>query len=76
LAIRNAGPGGKDGDDRRSAPFSGRGSPISSPSRASIEGAKDRAVGRYVQTDYKKCVGCHVCADVCLTGYIQMGLGE
>ncbi len=37
---------------------------------------KDRAVGRYVQTDYGKCVGCHICADVCPTGYIQMGLGE
>ena len=32
--------------------------------------------GRYVDTDYMKCVGCHICADVCPTGYIQMGLGE
>jgi NADPH-dependent glutamate synthase beta subunit-like oxidoreductase/Pyruvate/2-oxoacid:ferredoxin oxidoreductase delta subunit len=32
--------------------------------------------GRYVITDYSKCVGCHICADVCPTGYIQMGLGE
>ncbi len=37
---------------------------------------KERAVGRYVATDYKKCVGCHICQDVCPTGYIQMGLGE
>ena len=37
---------------------------------------KERAVGRYVDTDYGKCVGCHICADVCPTGYIQMGLGE
>ena len=37
---------------------------------------KERAVGRYVQTDYGKCVGCHICKDVCPTGYIQMGLGE
>ncbi len=37
---------------------------------------KDRAVGRYVQTDYTKCIGCHICADVCPTGYIKMGLGE
>ena len=37
---------------------------------------KERAVGRYVGTDYTKCVGCHICADVCPTGYIQMGLGE
>jgi NADPH-dependent glutamate synthase beta subunit-like oxidoreductase len=37
---------------------------------------RERAVGRYVDTDYTKCVGCHICADVCPTGYIQMGLGE
>ncbi len=38
---------------------------------------KDQAaMGRYVATDYTKCIGCHVCADVCPTGYIQMGLGE
>ncbi len=35
----------------------------------------DRTVGRYVDTDYGKCIGCHICADVCPTGYIQMGLG-
>ena len=32
--------------------------------------------GRYVDTDYAKCIGCHICADVCPTGYIEMGLGE
>jgi thioredoxin reductase/Pyruvate/2-oxoacid:ferredoxin oxidoreductase delta subunit len=32
--------------------------------------------GRYVETEYSKCIGCHICADVCPTGYIQMGLGE
>ena len=32
--------------------------------------------GRYVDTDYSKCIGCHICSDVCPTGYIQMGLGE
>jgi NADPH-dependent glutamate synthase beta subunit-like oxidoreductase len=37
---------------------------------------KERAVGRYVETDYGKCIGCHICADVCPSGYIQMGLGE
>jgi NADPH-dependent glutamate synthase beta subunit-like oxidoreductase len=36
----------------------------------------ERAVGRYVHTEYTRCVGCHICADVCPTGYIQMGLGE
>ncbi len=34
------------------------------------------SVGRYVDTDYNKCIGCHICKDVCPTGYIQMGLGE
>ncbi len=33
-------------------------------------------LGRYVATDYDKCIGCHICRDVCPTGYIQMGLGE
>ncbi len=36
----------------------------------------EATLGRYVQTDYDKCIGCHICADVCPTGYIQMGLGE
>jgi len=31
--------------------------------------------GRYVETDYDKCIGCHICADVCPTGYIDMGMG-
>lgn len=37
---------------------------------------KERSVGRYVFTEYSKCIGCHICRDVCPTGYIQMGLGE
>ena len=36
----------------------------------------EKTVGRYVATDYDKCIGCHICRDVCPTGYIQMGLGE
>jgi len=32
--------------------------------------------GRYVDTDYSKCIGCHICAEVCPTGYIIMGMGE
>jgi NADPH-dependent glutamate synthase beta subunit-like oxidoreductase len=39
-------------------------------------GKDERAIGRYVATDYTKCIGCHICKDVCPTGYIQMGLGE
>jgi len=37
---------------------------------------KEATIGRYVYTDYDRCIGCHICADVCPTGYIQMGLGE
>jgi NADPH-dependent glutamate synthase beta subunit-like oxidoreductase len=37
---------------------------------------KESTTGRYVATDYDKCIGCHICADVCPTGYIKMGLGE
>lgn len=36
----------------------------------------DSTTGRYVDTDYSKCIGCHICADVCPTGYIKMGMGE
>lgn len=32
--------------------------------------------GRYVDTDYDRCIGCHICADVCPTGYIDMGMGK
>ena len=35
----------------------------------------ERTTGRYVDTDYSKCIGCHICADVCPCGYIEMGLG-
>ena len=37
---------------------------------------EERTLGRYVYTDYTRCIGCHICADVCPTGYIKMGLGE
>jgi Pyruvate/2-oxoacid:ferredoxin oxidoreductase delta subunit/pyruvate/2-oxoglutarate dehydrogenase complex dihydrolipoamide dehydrogenase (E3) component len=36
----------------------------------------ESTTGRYVATDYSRCIGCHICADVCPTGYIKMGLGE
>ena len=36
----------------------------------------ENTTGRYVATDYMRCIGCHICADVCPTGYIKMGLGE
>jgi len=47
------------------------------PQTAVFRVKKDKATtGRYVDTDYTKCIGCHICHDVCPTGYIQMGLGE
>ncbi len=38
---------------------------------------KDQStLGRYVFTDYSRCIGCHICSDVCPTGYINMAMGE
>ncbi|ODU09393.1 MAG: glutamate synthase [Rubrivivax sp. SCN 71-131] len=47
------------------------------PQKAVFKVKKSQATtGRYVDTDYARCIGCHICKDVCPTGYIQMGLGE
>ncbi len=47
------------------------------PQDAVFRVKKDQATtGRYVDTDYSKCIGCHICSDVCPTGYIDMGMGE
>ncbi len=47
------------------------------PQDAVFRVKKDRnTMGRYVDTDYTRCIGCHICADVCPTGYIDMGLGK
>ncbi|NKB63820.1 MAG: NAD(P)-binding protein [Gammaproteobacteria bacterium] len=47
------------------------------PQDAVFRVKKDQStLGRYVDTDYSKCIGCHICADVCPTGYIEMGMGE
>ncbi len=35
-----------------------------------------KTTGRYVDTDYTKCIGCHICSDVCPSGYIDMGMGH
>ncbi len=35
-----------------------------------------KTMGRYVDTDYTRCIGCHICSDVCPTGYIDMALGD
>jgi NADPH-dependent glutamate synthase beta subunit-like oxidoreductase len=46
------------------------------PQDAVLRTPKDHAtMGRYVYTDYDRCIGCHICAEVCPTGYINMGLG-
>lgn len=47
------------------------------PQDAVFRVKKDQATtGRYVDTDYSRCIGCHICSDVCPTGYIDMGMGE
>jgi glutamate synthase (NADPH) small chain len=47
------------------------------PQDAVFRVKKDQqTTGRYVDTDYAKCIGCHICSDVCPTGYIDMALGE
>ena len=46
------------------------------PQDAVLRTPKDQAtMGRYVYTDYDRCIGCHICAEVCPTGYINMGIG-
>jgi Pyruvate/2-oxoacid:ferredoxin oxidoreductase delta subunit len=40
-----------------------------------IERDRKAGQGKVMFTDYTKCVGCHVCAEVCPCGYIQMGMG-
>ena len=47
------------------------------PQDAVFRVKKDKkTTGRYVDTDYSRCIGCHICSDVCPTGYIDMALGE
>ncbi|MGB5541538.1 MAG: FAD-dependent oxidoreductase, partial [Gammaproteobacteria bacterium] len=47
------------------------------PQDAIFRVKKDQAtIGRYVDTDYSKCIGCHICSDVCPTGYIDMAMGD
>ncbi|MDJ0881374.1 MAG: NAD(P)-binding protein [Gammaproteobacteria bacterium] len=47
------------------------------PQDAVFRVKKDQStLGRYVDTDYTKCIGCHICSDVCPTGYINMAMGD
>ncbi|MBI3814958.1 MAG: 4Fe-4S binding protein, partial [Nitrospinae bacterium] len=36
---------------------------------------RKRPVGQVMFTDYTKCIGCHICAEVCPCHYIEMGMG-
>jgi Pyruvate/2-oxoacid:ferredoxin oxidoreductase delta subunit len=36
---------------------------------------KKQPIGEVMFTIYEKCVGCHICAEVCPCGYIDMGMG-
>jgi NADPH-dependent glutamate synthase beta subunit-like oxidoreductase len=40
-----------------------------------IERDKKQPQGFVMFTDYTRCVGCHICAEVCPCGYIEMGMG-
>jgi NADPH-dependent glutamate synthase beta subunit-like oxidoreductase len=37
---------------------------------------RNNPVGEVMFTLYERCVGCHICAELCPTGYIDMGMGE
>ncbi|GMT49273.1 MAG: glutamate synthase [bacterium] len=37
---------------------------------------KKNPIGEVMYTIYDKCVGCHICSEVCPSGYIHMGMGE
>jgi len=47
------------------------------PQDAVLKTPKARStMGRYVYTDYDRCIGCHICAEVCPSGYIDMAMGD
>ena len=37
---------------------------------------KKNPIGEVMFTIYEKCIGCHICAEVCPTGFIDMAMGE
>ena len=41
-----------------------------------IDKFKGNPEGQVMFTEYEKCVGCHICAEVCPTGFIDMGIGH
>ncbi|MGL1931529.1 MAG: NAD(P)-binding protein [Desulfotalea sp.] len=44
--------------------------------QGAISAIPENPVGKVMATDYNKCVGCHICAQTCPCGYIQMGMGD
>ncbi|MBF0194260.1 MAG: NAD(P)-binding protein [Magnetococcales bacterium] len=36
---------------------------------------RDNPEGEVMFTEYDRCIGCHICSEVCPTGYIDMGMG-
>jgi NADPH-dependent glutamate synthase beta subunit-like oxidoreductase/Pyruvate/2-oxoacid:ferredoxin oxidoreductase delta subunit len=44
--------------------------------QTAITAFPENPVGEVMYTDYSKCVGCHICAQTCPCGYIQMGMGD
>lgn len=43
--------------------------------REAVSKDKNRPVGQRMFSDYTRCFGCHICAEVCPSGYIEMGMG-
>ena len=37
---------------------------------------KTNPIGKVMFTVYQGCIGCHICSQVCPTGFIDMGMGE
>ncbi len=44
--------------------------------QSAIEEFSHNKIGEVMYTHYSKCVGCHICAQSCPCGYIQMGMGD
>ncbi|OEU56217.1 MAG: hypothetical protein BA862_03835 [Desulfobulbaceae bacterium S3730MH12] len=45
------------------------------PQEAIVEYPQN-SIGEAMYTKYNKCVGCHICAQACPCGFIQMGMGD
>ena len=43
--------------------------------RDAVSKDKNRPVGQKMFSDYTRCFGCHICSEVCPSGYIEMGMG-